>query len=251
MKITAGFCLAVAIMAAACTTTSSPDTQETAVPTQTQTAYNVPPEISAAQLQSITLALADYGPRYATFETTIDSELTATVERAINSCDPFKEQTSLGKYGWSKGYVREFGLPEDGELIDSVSVGSIVDVYSTPENAATKIRYDSKQIYEDQKAIGGCQGIGLERIEELGLPTIGDQSWSVRVHFAIAGVRGSTHLIMFRRDRIVATVSVTRFNSEDSSAEVLDLAKKVDERLLTVITAPLSIAEFAPTAAEL
>jgi hypothetical protein len=211
-------------------------------PEPTTTAYNIPPEISAEQLQSVTLGLADFGPRYASFETAVDSELTATIERALTACDPSKEQASLSRYGWTKGYFRYFSLPEGG-VLDSVAVGTVVDIYSTPDNAATKILYDSKQIREDQRAPGGCGGAGIERIEELALPVIGDQTWSVRASFSIGGVRGSRHVMMFRRDRIVATVTITRLNSEDSSVELLELAKKVDERLLTMITAPLSLSE--------
>jgi hypothetical protein len=245
MRIATAICAVLGVAAMACSSggssggsDSQPEPAATAV-----AAYNVPPEISAEQLQSITLALADYGPRYATFETETDTEITATIERALGACDPSREQTALSKYGWSKAYAREFGVVPDLAALDSVAVSSVIDIFSTAENAETKIRYDSKQIREDQRAPGGCQGVGIERIEELGLPTIGDQSWSVRLHFSVNGVRGLVHLITFRRDRLVATVSITRFNSEDSSAEVHDLAKKIDDRLLTLITTPLSISE--------
>jgi hypothetical protein len=245
MKLALTACAALAALATACTSAGAPSGSGDG-PVSTPTAavaYNVPPEISAEQLQSITLALADYGPRYATFETQADTEVTATIERALGACDPSREQTALSKFGWSKGYARDFGVAPDLAALDTVQVGSSIDIFSTAANAETKIRYDSKQIYEDQRAPGGCQGVGLERIEELALPTVGDQSWSVRLHFSVSGVRGLVHAITFRRDRIVATVTITRFNSEDSSAEVHDLAKMVDDRLLTLITTPLSISE--------
>jgi hypothetical protein len=187
----------------------------------------------------MTLALADFGPQYATYQTLVDSELTLVLERAVNACDPLKEQTALSKYGWSKGYSRWFGFGED--ILEQV--GTDVDVYSTAANADTKIKYDTKQLRQDQLAPGGCSGIGIEHITELGLPTIGDQSWSVRVDFSVDHIRGSMHLLTFRRDRVVATVTIMRFNATDSSQELLDLAKKVDERLLTVITAPLTYAQ--------
>jgi hypothetical protein len=209
----------------------------TAVPPTPQ-AYTVPPVISAEQLGSMTLALADFGPEYASYQTIVDSELTLVLERALAACDPAKEQTALSKYGWSKGYSRWFGI--EGDVIEQV--GTDVDVYSTAENAATKIRYDTKQIRQDQLAPGGCNGIGLENIAELGLPIVGDQSWAVRVDFSVDHIRGSMHVLIFRRDRIVATVSIVRFNAADSSLALMDLAKKVDERLLTIITAPLTMA---------
>ena len=241
--------LACAAAISACSGGS--DGPDTAAPTPvpTTTSYTIPTEISGAQLQAVTLALADFGPRYATFETFVDSELTATIERGIDACDPTKEQTALSKYGWTKGYSRYFGEPglaNEG----SVAVRTNIDIYSTAANAEIKIRYDAKQVHEDQRAPGGCSGIGLERIEELALPQVGDQSWSARWHFSIDSVRGARHIIIFRRDRIVATVSITRFNSEDSAAELLELAKKVDERLLLMITAPLTSAEPANPADE-
>ena len=201
-------------------------------------AYNVPQQISAEQLGSMTLALADFGPQYATYQTLVDSELTLVLERAVDACDPLKEQTALSKYGWSKGYARWFG--QAGDQFEQI--GTNVDVYSSATNAETKIRYDTKQIRQDQLAVGGCQGIGIEHITDLALPTIGDQSSSVRVDFSVDHVRGSMHLLTFRRDRVVATVTIMRFNATDSSQELIDLAKKVDERLLTVITSPLTYA---------
>ncbi len=217
-----------------------PEGTPTAVPPTPQ-AYNIPPEISAEQLGSITLALADFGPAYATYQTLVDSQLTFTVERSVNACDPLKEQTALSKYGWSTGYSRWFGIA--GDVIEQV--GTDIDVYSTADNASTKIKYDTKQIHQDQLAPGGCNGVGIEHITDLGLPTIGDQSWSVRVDFSINHIRGSQHILIFRRDRIVATVSIVRFNATDSSSALMDLAKKVDERLLTIITAPLTTIEHA------
>jgi hypothetical protein len=165
--------------------------------------------------------------------------LTLVLERAVDACDPLKEQAALSKYGWSKGYARWFGF--EGDILEQI--GTNVDVYSTAANADTKIRYDTKQLRQDQLAVGGCQGVGIEHIEDLALPTIGDQSWSVRVDFSVDHVRGSMHLLTFRRDRIVATVTIMRFNATDSSTELLELAKKVDERLLTVITTPLTMAQ--------
>jgi hypothetical protein len=235
---------AAAVFVAGCTTEKSGggggDTPDpTATPPLT---YNVPPEISAQQLQGITLALADFGPRYTTFETVLDSELTTTVERALDACDPFREQTALGRYGWSKAYARAFGEGMGDDLPANVHVASVVDVYSSPDNASTKIRYDTKQIHEDQLAPGGCGGVGFEKIETLGLPTVGDQSWAVRINFAVVGFRGTRHMLMFRRDKIVATVMITRLNSEDSSLELMALALKMDERLVSLITAPLTVA---------
>jgi hypothetical protein len=237
--------VSAALLLSACTTEKKggggPDATATAVP---QT-YNVPAEISAQQLQGVTLALADFGPRYATFDTLVDSELTATVERAFDACDVFREQTALGRYGWSKGYERSFGEAGGEELPANVHVASVVDVYSTKENADTKIRYDMKQIHEDQLAPGGCNGVGFEKIETLALPTVGDQSWAVRINFAVVGFRGTRHMLLFRRDRIVSTVMITRLNSEDSSLELMALALKMDERLLSMITAPLTVAPAA------
>ena len=67
---------------------------------------------------------------------------------------------------------------------------------------------------------------------------MGDQSWAVRVNFAVVGFRGTRHMLVFRRDRIVATVMITRLNSEDATLELKALALKMDERLMTLLTAP-------------
>jgi hypothetical protein len=245
-KIAIAGLAAAAVLTAACTKAETGDDASKAAtdPTPTVAAhvYNIPAEISAQQLQSVTLALADFGPRYATFETLVDAELTASIERAIDACNAYKEQTSLGNYGWSKAYSRQYGAGDGAESLANVHVGSFLDVFSTPTNAETKIRYDTKQIHEDQLAPYGCNGVGFERIDTLPLPQVGDQSWAVRINYSVAGVRGSRYQMKFRRDRLVATVMITRFNSEDSSLELMALALKMDDRLLNMITAPLTSA---------
>jgi hypothetical protein len=236
-KLALSMAVAAALLAAC--SSGGGDPKPAGTPTTvppTPMAYSVPTEISAEQLGSMTLALTDFGPQYATYATLVDSELTLVLERAVDACDPLKEQTALNKYGWSKGYSRWFGF--EGDILEQV--GTDIDVYSTSANADTKIRYDIKQLRQDQLAPRGCGGIGIERITDLALPTVGDQTWSVRVDFSVDHVRGSMHLLRFRRDRIVATVTIMRFNASDSSQELHDLAKKVDERLLTIITSPLT-----------
>ena len=232
------------LLAAACQSDNGqarPQATETAA-LPTPMAYNIPADMSSDQLGSIALALADFGPEFTTFAPTTDSQLTSVLERGLNACDPAKEQTALNKYGWSKGYMRFFG-PTDGGLPNAAYVGSAVDVYSSPENASTKIKYDSKQVREDQRAPNGCNGVGIERVSDLALPIVGDQSWAVRLDFSVDHVRGTRHQMTFRRDRIVVTVAIERLNAQDAQQQLLDLAKKVDERLLKVITAPLTFAE--------
>lgn len=215
---------------------SDPTPAPTAAPTLT--AYTAA-ALSADQLGSMTLPLADFGPRYAIFAPLVNGPLTAILERAIDACNPDNESQALSKYEWERGYSQQYGAPLD-DTSGTISIGTDVDLYSSAENAAAKLKYDKIALENDSRAGWGCQGAKIERIDEFAAEAIGDESWGVRIRFSLDGIRGTTTAIIFRRHRLLGTVSITRINSEDSTAEIIDSARKVDEKMMSVLTAPLT-----------
>jgi hypothetical protein len=195
--------------------------------------------LTADQLGAMTLPLAEFGPRYAIFVPVVNGPLTAILERAIDACDPNNESQALSKYEWERGYSHQYGAME-GDTSGDISIGTDIDIYSSAENAAGKLKYDKVALENDSRAGWGCQGAKIERIDEFAAEGIGDESWGVRIRFSLDGIRGTTTAIVFRRHRVLGTVSITRVNSEDSTTEIVDAAKKVDEKMMDVLTAPLT-----------
>jgi hypothetical protein len=213
-----------------------PTVVATAAPTVTP---YIQSDLSPEQLGSMTLALEEFGPRYAIFATQVDAPLSAILERAYWACNPENESQALSKYEWTKGYSRGFGLDapsEDGTL----SVQSDIDVFASADKANGKLKYDKTSLENDSRAGWGCNGLKVERIDEFPAEGVGDESHGMRVRWSLDGVRGTTTAVLVRRDRVLATVTISRINSEDSTAEAIDAARKVDEKMLKVLTAPLT-----------
>jgi len=230
-------CLAAALAFSAC---SSPAKRAPAAPPPTATVNPYPQrDVTVEQLQAMALTLDEFGPRYATFGTAIDAPMTAVLERALMACDVEKEQTALSEQAWVRGYARHFDQPE-GSGHETLTVGSDLDLFSTAQNAIAKIAYDNRSLQENARRSASCNGFSIERIEQFEVTGIGDEAGGLRINFSYLGVRGQSTVVYFRRDRLVAQVSVARLNSEDSSAEMIELAKKIDARMLPVLTSPLT-----------
>lgn len=196
-------------------------------------------DLTNDQMASVALALPDFGPRYATFEQTPDSGPQSLTQRALQACQADKEAASLGKYGWSHGYSRGFAPPE-ADIADTLAVGSYIDVYSDSDQAAAKLRYDQASIRDDTRAPNGCFGYTIEGVDNADAGGVGEQAIALRERFSAAGIRGSAAMLSFRRGRVVVTISIVRLTAEDATAELIALAKKLDDKLQPVLSSPLS-----------
>jgi hypothetical protein len=208
----------------------------TAAPTTTP---YIKTDLAPEQMGAMTLSLAEFGPPYATFAPHSDGPLTAILERAVTACNPDNESQALGKYEWVKGYTHYFAAPDEGAS-GTLMIGSDIDVFSSAENASAKIKYDQTAIENDSRQGWGCQGVKVERIDEFPVEGLGDEAWGVRIRFSDMGIRGTQTVVFFRRDRVVATVSTSRLNAEDVSAELIAAARVADGKMMPILTVPVS-----------
>jgi hypothetical protein len=199
-------------------------------------------EVSDEQLLAMTLALEEYGPRYAIFGPSAGSGLQVLSTRALQGCDSIREGNALARYGWEKGYAR-FWISPDPDIPDTIAIGTYVDVYATSSDAREKLNYDANAIVDDARLDDGCFGIyAVEGVDHLAVSGIGEQSWGARERISFQGLRGSISFISFRRAHVVATVSIIRLTSEDSTEELTRLAQQVDAKIMPILSAPLSVA---------
>lgn len=197
-------------------------------------------DLTDEQMASLTLELADFGPRYAQFELDPDSSGSWSLTgRALQGCQPSKEAASLSKYGWVRGYARAF-TPPDATGADTVAIGTYVDIYDNRDGASGKLTYDAVAIHDDTRVANGCFGFTIEGVDDLPVTGVGDQVTAVRERFSASGIRGSATMLEFRRGKVVVTVAVVRMTSEDSAEELVALAKKLDAKLQPLLGAPLS-----------
>lgn len=203
-------------------------------------------DVSDEQLMAMTLALEEYGPRYAIFGPSEGSGLQILSTRALQACDSIREGNALARYGWEKGYAR-FWISPDPDVPDTIAVGTYVDIYADGTNAREKLNYDATAITDDARLDDGCFGIySVEGVDQLIVDGIGDQTWGARERISFQGLRGSISFISFRRGHVVATVSILRLTSEDSTDELKRLAQQVDAKIQPILVAPLSLAPASP-----
>ncbi len=208
-------------------------------PTTAPTAAVTHRDLTDEEMALIPLALGEWGARYEGYQPEDGSGTATLTSRANSSCQPSKEAAALSKYGWTRGFTRSFGSVEsDGT--NAGSVESDIDVYGTPDGAANMLTYSQATARDDTRVFEGCFGLTIEGVDDLVVTGLGDQVAGVRERFSLSGIRGSFSVVQFRRGRVLVSVSVLRMTSEDSTAELMDRARKMDERLMPLLTAPLS-----------
>lgn len=233
-------------VAAGCS--SGPSARPTPAPSSTPDVTPIRRDLTDDQLAGITLALPDYGARYAAFRPSRASGLQTLATRADLACNAERQSNALSKHGWIKAYAQFFASP-DPEQPETVAVGTNVDVFSNKENAVDKLNNDAATVSDDARSDHGCFGYAIEGVERLVVTDIGDQSWGVRERINIHSLRGSINVVTFRRSNIVAMVEIVRLSSEDSTDELMGLARAVDARIAALLSAPLSLAPAARAAA--
>lgn len=225
------------LVAAGCSGGSS--ARPTPAPSPTPDLTAIRRDLTDDQLAGVTLSLADYNARYAAFRPSPASGVQTLATRADLACDAGRQSNALNKHGWIKAYAKFFASPDPGQP-ETVAVGTNVDVFSDKNNAADKLNTDAATVTDDARSDHGCFGYAVEGVEQLAVTGIGDQSWGVRERINIHSLRGSINVVMFRRSNIIAMVEIVRLSSEDSTDELMGLARAVDARIGALLSAPLS-----------
>ncbi len=239
-------CATLVVVAAGCSGGST--SRPTPAPSPTPDLTVIRRDLTDDQLAGVTLSLADYNGRYAAFRPSPASGAQTLATRADLACNAERQSTALNKHGWIKAYAKFFASPDPGQP-ETVAVGTNVDVFSDKSNAADKLNIDAATVADDARSDHGCFGYAIEGVERLAVTGIGDQSWGVRERINIHSLRGSINVVMFRRSNIVAMVEIVRLSSEDSTDELMGLARAVDARIGALLSAPLSLAPASTPAA--
>ena len=209
-------------------------------PTPTPDLVAVRKDLTDEQLGSVALALADFGPRYDTFRPSPASGVQTLATRADLACDASRQINTLNKNGWIKAYARFYASP-DPDQPETVAVGTNVDVFSSKEGAGAKLSSDVATVSDDARSTSGCFGYAIEGVERLAVSGVGDELWGVRERINIHSLRGSISIVAFRRSNIVAMVEIVRLSSEESTDELMALAREIDKRIAPLVSSPLSM----------
>ena len=231
---------------AACS--SGPKAAPTPRPTPTPDLVAVRKDLTDEQLSAVALALADFGGRYDSFRPSPASGVQTLATRAELACDAVRQSNTLSKNGWIKAYARFYASPDPGQP-ETVAIGTNVDVFSSKDGAAAKLSADASGVADDARSTSGCFGYAIEGVERLAVSGVGDEMWGVRERINIHSLRGSISVVAFRRSNLVAMVEIVRLSSEDSTDELVALAREIDKRIAPLVSSPLSMRRAEPRGA--
>ncbi len=234
-------CLAIA--QAACS--SGSNSVPTPRPTPTPDLVAVRKDLTDEQLGSVALALVDFGGRYDSFRPSLASGVQTLATRADLACDASRQINTLSKNGWIKAYARFFASPDPIQP-ETVAIGTNIDVFSSKDGAAAKLSADVSTVADDARSTSGCFGYAIEGVERLAVTGVGDEMWGVRERINIHSLRGSISTVAFRRSNLVAMVEIVRLSSEDSTDELVALAREIDKRIAPLVSSPLSMGRGEP-----
>ncbi len=193
--------------------------------------------ITDDELAMMVLALEDFGAEFADFEAGEENGFVTAEQRAEDSIDPENEAADLKRVGWEAGYEETYFDPAAGESGSTLwFVSSSVDLLETAEGAAGYFE-DSRAEAEDD--VGKArEGIILDAAETFDAD-IADEAAGVHFHVIAEDDAGSLYwasAVIFRRGRLIASVSIFSFEEQRPEDALRELAENLNERIVSVLT---------------
>lgn len=200
------------------------------------TADDTPRAISDDELAMMVLTLEDFGSEFANFKPSEQNGLMTAELRAENSIDPEAEAANLEGFGWVSGYQDIYFNPQAGkEEAEVWFVHSGVDVFENAKGAADYFEESWAQLEDD---VGTTKDGGiLDKAETLAVD-LADEATSFRFHIRLEEDPSSQYWasgLAFRRGHLVAAVGIYDFEEQRLEDTLLDLARKLDERIGSVL----------------
>jgi hypothetical protein len=211
------------------------DSGEEVSPTGTPT--TTASDISDEDLASMVPSKADLGAEFAGYQ---ESAAPDTNENRLeNASDPDDERSDQQTFGRITGYDRELQISSSGVQADApllVHLG--VTLIADSEGASGYMDDDLKDI---QARVGQADPrLVLETVDSYQVTPLGDESLGLRTRASVSTESGETQnlyvtYVWFRRDRIIADVSLGRFDDMDMSQQAQTIAGLMDQRIQQVL----------------
>ena len=202
-------------------------------------------ELTGDHLAVMALTLADFGPEYQAFRPDEDSGEKTREEIVEGAADPGDEAADVARFGHLIRYVRSY--TSNVSIIRGAGapyLGNSVTLYADEKGAAGDL---DDQLADLQRNISGTTGLGSLQSFQMFEAGVGEKSYGVTARLLTPGnafgLPGTVTLtitaVAFQRDRLVAEVMFMRFDANDVQAESVELARKLDRRMKTVLSGGL------------
>jgi hypothetical protein len=192
-------------------------------------------DVTAAQLALMPLTKAAYGA--AANSLTIDSSsgVADNADAARADLDPTVTAATLKKLGRMTGYALDFSniraFTSRSGLVDAASG---VDLFEDADGAA---RYAAKQLAEPrQLERRAANGVSFRNVSSFRIPLESGSAEAVSGEIRLGGLSFWMTFSVFRRDKLVAEVALTRAKGFDEDrARIVPLTRALDARIRGVL----------------
>ena len=198
-------------------------------------------EVTGDHLRVMVLTREDLGPEYAAFDVDPASGPRTSEQLVEEATNPDDEALDVANYaillGQEDTYFSKQALAAHTGVI-SLTDGIVL--YADKKGAAGDL-VDS--LKDQQTGFSGTTKYGSLQAFKTFHPGVGEEAHGAVIRLLSDGknfglptvVTVTITSIQFRRDRMVGAVVVMRFDNKDVTAEITDLARKLDKRMQTVL----------------
>jgi Tol biopolymer transport system component len=215
--------------------------------------------VSEEQLELMALPPEAFGADYSDLSPDDDqSGFTDSDEKAADADDPEDEAEDLERFGWAAGYQRNFTHPDavsvltDGTADDDapeapLSAGSVVDLFDTVDGASGYFQDARTELQDIARQTDETFTISESNTFAAGIADEGvgfRLTGSFQQGEGVDSISISAAGVLFRRGRLQGAVVLANFGDSKSGPElgdqVEDLARKLDDRILSVLRGELT-----------
>jgi hypothetical protein len=200
------------------------------------TADDTARRITDDELAMMVLALEDFGAEFADFEAGEENGFMTAKRRAEDSIDPENEAARLKRFGWEASYKEMYFNPATGERGSTLwFVANGVDLHETAEEAAGYFEDSRAEVEDDVGKVK--EGIILDAAETFDAD-IADEAAGFHFHIVAEDNPRSQYWasgVIFRRGRLIASVSIFSFEERRLEDALRELAGSLNERIGSVL----------------
>ncbi len=197
--------------------------------------------LTGDHLAAMILTRADLGPEYEFFDLDAKSGMMTTEQLVEQSDNPDGEALDVANFGQLLGYLDTyFSYRSLADKSGVVYLTNGVLLYADKKGAAGDL---SDMVLDAQENYSGTTRAGSLQTFKSFKAKVGESSRGILIRLLAPGsnfgLTGTINLtitgVEFQRDRMLGEVIIMRFDAKDVQAEAIDLARKLDKRMQTVL----------------
>lgn len=201
-------------------------------------------QISDEDLAAMVLTQSDLGPELAALTLQESSRFDTNEVRLQEADDPEDEARDQETFGRLNGFDRQFLDPEvllEGQGVFLIESGATL--FADADGASGRLEDGAADL---ERHVGQLfLGLLLEAADRFEVSAVGDEAIGLRTRTSTAPdggepIRIYVTYIWFRRGAIIGDVAIARVDDVDASAQALDLADRLDERIQAVLQGELT-----------